>query len=68
VVLALEGSVSPIACLDEPDGCPKEACVQREVWERVRDAAMDVLDAVTIGDLAEKERLVSSRDGGRYYI
>lgn len=68
VVLALEGTVSPIACLDEPDGCSKEGCVQRGVWEDVRDATLKVLESVTIEDLAAKERLVSSRDGGRYYI
>ncbi len=68
VVLALEGSVSPIACLDEPDGCSKQDCVQRGVWEQVRDATMQVLESVSIEDLAAKERLVSNRDGGRYYI
>ena len=68
VMVALEGSLAPIACVDDPDACTKEGgCVQREVWERVRDATQEILDSVTIGDLAAKERQ-NSHNGGRYYI
>ena len=68
VMVALEGSLAPIACVDDPGACTKEGgCVQREVWERVRDATQEILEKVTIGDLAEKEREYN-RDGGRYYI
>ena len=68
VVAALEGSLSPIACLDEPDGCGKPGfCPQREVWEAVRDATRKILDDVSIGDLAARDRQVSN-DGGRYVI
>ena len=68
VMLALEGSLAPLACVDDPDACTKEGgCVQREVWERVRDATREILDTVSIGDLADKEREYQ-RNGGRYYI
>ncbi len=68
VMVALEGTLAPSACVDDPDACKKEGgCVQREVWERVRDATQEILDSVTIADLAEKERQ-NSHDGGRYYI
>ncbi len=68
VMVVLEGSLAPIACVDDPDACTKEGgCVQREVWERVRDATQEILDSVTIADLAEKER-ENSHNGGRYYI
>jgi Rrf2 family protein len=68
VVAALEGSVSPIACLDEPDGCGKPGfCPQREVWEAVRDATQRILNDVSIGDLASRERQAGD-DGGRYVI
>ena len=68
VMVVLEGSLAPIACVDDPDACTKEGgCVQREVWERVRDATQEILDSVTIADLAEKERQ-NDHDGGRYYI
>lgn len=68
VMVALEGSLAPIACVDDPDACTKSGgCVQREVWAQVRDATQKILDEVSIGDLAEKERQYN-RNGGRYYI
>ena len=68
VVQALEGSLAPIACVDDPEACTRTGgCVQREVWERVRDATREILESVSIADLAQKEREYS-RNGGRYYI
>ena len=68
VMVALEGSLAPIACVDDPDACTRTGgCIQREVWERVRDATQEILESVSIGDLAEKERK-QDHDGGRYYI
>jgi Rrf2 family protein len=67
VMQALEGSLAPIACVDDPGACTRSGgCVQREVWERVRDATFDILESVSIADLAAKER--QGKDGGRYYI
>src|SRR5688572_33292314 len=35
-VSALEGSLSPIACLDDPNGCHRNAsCCLRGVWEAI---------------------------------
>ena len=68
VMVALEGSLAPISCVDDPESCTKSGgCVQRGVWEQVRDATQAILENVTIGDLAEKEREFN-RNGGRYYI
>jgi len=68
VMQVLEGSLAPMACVDDPGACTRTGgCVQREVWMRVRDATLDILKSVTIADLAEKERQ-HNRNGGRYYI
>jgi Rrf2 family protein len=68
VMVALEGSLAPLACVDDPEACTREGgCVQREVWERVRDATFEILESVSIADLAEKERSYKN-NGGRYYI
>ncbi|HEY7270223.1 MAG TPA: Rrf2 family transcriptional regulator [Dehalococcoidia bacterium] len=57
VIVALEGSLAPISCLDDPTGCPKAArCCVHSVWEEVQQATMKVLDSVTVADLAERER------------
>jgi Rrf2 family protein len=56
-VVALEGSLAPIACLDDPNGCPKTAnCCLRPVWQEIEAATMRVLESITIADLAERER------------
>ena len=68
VMVALEGSLAPIACVDDPEACTRTGgCVQRDVWARVRDATQEILDSVSIGDLAAKERK-QNKNGGRYYI
>ena len=68
VMTALEGSLAPIACVDDPEACTRTGgCVQRDVWLRVRDATVEILESVSIADLAEKERQ-HNRNGGRYYI
>jgi Rrf2 family protein len=61
VLVALEGSLAPISCLDDPAGCPKaDRCGLQEVWERVYAAITEILDSITIADLAEKERAAGS--------
>ena len=67
VVLALEGSLSPIACSDEPAGCPRApGCVQREVWEKVTQCTKEILEATSVADLAQRERQQMGQ--GMYYI
>ncbi|MGD9895027.1 MAG: Rrf2 family transcriptional regulator, partial [Dehalococcoidia bacterium] len=56
VIEALEGSLSPIACLDDASCTKPGVCAQRDVWEEVRRATYMILSSVTIADLAEKER------------
>lgn len=56
VIEALEGSLSPIACLDDATCTKPGVCAQRDVWEEVRRATYNVLSGVSIADLAEKER------------
>jgi len=66
VILALEGSLSPIDCLDEASPCSQSGgCAQRWVWEAVRDATVQILDSTTIADIAIREKRFT---GGRYYI
>ena len=66
VVAALEGSLAPIACLDDPEGCPKTSnCSLRSVWQEIEAATMRVLDNITIADLAERDRTTAA---ARYSI
>jgi len=66
VIAALEGSLAPIACLDDPEGCRKTTtCCLRSVWQEIEAATLRVLEGVTIADLAERERAGA---GARYSI
>ena len=66
-LIALEGSLAPISCLDDPAGCTRPVgCGLREVWEQVHGATLAILDGITIADLAEKER--ASAGAARYAI
>ena len=55
-----------IAWLDDPPCTDPGVRCQRDVWERVRRATYDIIDNVTIADLAEKDREAVAAP--RYYI
>jgi Rrf2 family protein len=66
VVEALEGSLSPIDCLDKSSQCSQGGgCAQRVLWEEIREATIAILERTTIADLAARERPAV---GGRYSI
>ncbi len=57
VVLALEGSLDPISCLEAGSPCSEAGgCAQRAMWEEVREAVLQVLRRTTIGDLMARDR------------
>jgi len=57
VIEALEGSLSPVAWLDEPPEMTDHPhqCGQREIWERIRKATEEILASYTVADLLERE-------------
>ncbi|MDE3096231.1 MAG: Rrf2 family transcriptional regulator [Chloroflexota bacterium] len=64
VIRALEGSLSPVSHLhDEGYQCR----AAHEVWHDVEEATQQILDGVTIGALAAREREYD-RAGARYAI
>ncbi len=64
VIRALEGSLSPVSHLhDEGYQCR----AAHEVWHDVEEATQQILDGVTIGALAAREREYD-RAGARYVI
>jgi len=67
VIEALEGSLSPVAWLDEPPEMTDHPhpCGQREIWERIREATSVILESYTIADLLEREPTAVS---GRWVI
>ncbi len=67
VIEALEGSLAPVAWLDEPPDQTDHPhkCGQREIWERIRDATADILASYSVADLLEREPQATA---GRYVI
>ena len=64
IVRALEGSVAPVRCVDNPDICDRNpACVTRQVWFEVKKSVEAVVDDVTVADLMERERGMSTPTG-----
>ncbi len=52
-----EGSLMPVDCLDTDNAeCYRaNACVTREVWQKLYDAILDVVDNITLQDLVDKQ-------------
>lgn len=72
IIRALEGPIAPVECVDERGTTPcdrVEQCVTYIVWRRLRDAMVEALDAMNLGDLAEDARRRSGPPASdMYYI
>jgi len=57
LVTALEGSITPVECLDNTDCCEKTSrCVARRVWKKLQDAQVAALSSITLQDLLDMEK------------
>jgi len=63
VVVALEGSISPVECLEKPDQCKEVAsCITREVWKRLNKAQKKALEEITLQDLVDWQKNCNNLD------
>ena len=56
VIRVLDGPIAPVECASETtcefDHCARvDTCVTLDVWTRLRDSMVEVLDSVTLADL-----------------
>lgn len=58
IIRQIEGSLAPVACMDDSDNqCQRRnKCVTLEVWQQVYEAVNEVIDNITLADLADKAR------------
>ena len=57
VVQALEGSLSPVDCIDSIEVCRRSRqCVTRDIWIELGEKILETLENVTLNDLIEKKR------------
>lgn len=66
VVRALEGSMAPVECADDPAECSRAGtCITRDIWVEIKKAMEAVLESTTLADLVRRQRdKESSSDGG----
>jgi Rrf2 family protein len=61
IIRALDGSVAPSRCVDNPAVCERNAkCVTREVWTRVKESVESVIDETTVADLMARQKDLES--------
>ena len=57
VVQLLEGSITPVACVDNPELYPRsDRCVTHDIWAEVKKAMDEVLKSTTFEDLVERQK------------
>ena len=58
VVEILEGSIALVECVNSPELCTRsESCATRDIWGELNRAMSEVLEATTLQDLAERQRI-----------
>ncbi len=64
VVQAVEGSIAPAPCVDDPKICNRvDICITRDIWEKLKKAMLEVLDSITLDNMIEmqKKKLAKSK-------
>ncbi len=69
VVQVLEGSLAPMACIDEPGVCDRALnCVTRDLWTEMKVAMVGVLENTTLQDLVQRHRDKAQKPLSSYSI
>ncbi len=69
VIRVLEGPIAPVDCVMEErvgEYCARPVCVTRNVWAKLRDSMIRVLDGISLADLCQDARdsgLVAGGEG-----
>lgn len=57
IVQALEGSLSPVECVDAPTVCQRvRSCVTRDIWKKLGEKMSETLVSVTLKDMVEMQK------------
>lgn len=66
---SLEGSSGLVECTTSPGICERSPrCVTRDVWARMYAACLEVLESMTLAELAEQSREKEGSLTSMYYI
>ena len=69
VIQLLEGSMAPVACVDNPEICGRSAfCVTRDIWGELKKAIDEILESTTLHDLVERQKNKEQPKQLMYYL
>ena len=54
VLRVLEGSLSPVDCVDHPNCQNADSCVSLSIWKKMKEAMDEVVDSITLADMAKE--------------
>ena len=61
IIDALEGSMFPVDCVDNPEICDRaKKCVTYEIWKNIQDTINNMLDSLTLADMVERQLKINS--------
>ncbi len=65
VVLLLEGNLHIVPCLLDEDYCDRERdCATRNIWKKINEEIIKILDSYTLEDLAKMDKNGKKRTSG----
>jgi len=69
VIQLLEGSMAPVACVDNPEICSRSSfCVTRDIWGELKEAMNGILESTTLQDLVERQKKKKQPEQVMYYV
>ena len=52
IIFAVEGSISPVECLDDSQFCSRcQVCATYEIWLKLKNSIINILESTTLADL-----------------
>jgi Rrf2 family cysteine metabolism transcriptional repressor len=65
IIRVLEGPIGPVQCVVDLPGSDDvcdlaDSCVERVLWEKLRDSITSVLDGITLANLLEEDKKLGS--------
>jgi Rrf2 family protein len=68
VVVVFEGELALVECARDPSLCKRAAnCISHEVWHKLGQVMIEMLDGITLADLLERQK-EKSQEFAMYYI
>ncbi len=56
ILEALEGPMLPVACVGDPDLCPRaNECAPHDLWEKLYKVSYELLDSMTLEDMRRNQ-------------